>query len=110
MRYLTFLSMLILLIAIAIFLGCETVNPLCSDTYCIEGEIYLKSDLEEGQTFDNMPGSVDEETLIKLLTVDVGEYAFEAVEITGKVDWDFTHADWQYRENRVTYLKKLRLK
>ena len=107
MRYLAFLSMLVLLITIAIFLGCETVNPLCSDTYCIEGEIYLKSDLEEGQTFDNMPGSVDEEMLINLLTVDVGEYDFQPITVTGKIDWDFLDDNWEYRENRVNYLKKV---
>ena len=88
-------------------LGCETVNPLCSDTYCIEGEIYLKSDLEADATFDTLPGTVSEETLINLLTVDVGEYTFESVNITGKVDWDFLDTDWQYRENSVTYLKKV---
>ena len=109
MRYLTFLFMLVLLIVIAVFLGCETVNPICSDTYCIEGEIYLKSELEEDATFDDLPGTVSEGTLVNLLTVDVGEYEFEAVEITGKADWDFLSTDWQYRENGITYLKKITL-
>ena len=94
-------------VLIPMLLGCETVNPLCSDTYCIEGEIYLKSDLEADATFDTLPGTVSEETLINLLTVDVGEYTFESVNITGKVDWDFLDTDWQYRENSVTYLKKV---
>ena len=107
MRYLTFLFMLVLLIAIAVCLGCETVNPICSDTYCIEGEIYLKSELEADATFDVLPGSVNEETLINLLTVDVGEYTFEEVEIRGLVDWDYQNSDWQYREDRVTYIKKI---
>ena len=51
---------------------------------------------------------MSEETLIKLLTVNVGG-DFEPIQITGLVDWDFLDADWQYRENRVTYLKKLTL-
>ena len=97
----------LLVIAIVFTLGCSTENPLCSDTYCIEGEIYLKSDLEADATFDTLPGTVSEETLINLLTVDVGEYTFESVEITGKVDWNFQDTDWQYRENNVTYLKKV---
>ena len=110
MRY--FLIYTVLMVMIAVFLGCETTNPLCSDTYCIEGEIYLKSELADDVTFDALPGTVSEETLVidcnhilyRALSSD-----FEPVEITGKVDWDFLHADWQYRENRVTYLKKLTL-
>ena len=58
-------------------------------------------------SFDTLPGTVSEETLINLLTVDVGEYTFESVEITGKIDWDSLDTDWQYRENSVTYLKKV---
>ena len=97
---------LIFVLVMAI-VGCETTNPLCTENYCIEGEIYLKSDLEADATFDTLPGTVSEETLINLLTVDVGEYTFESVNITGKVDWDFLDTDWQYRENSVTYLKKV---
>ena len=97
---------LIFVLVMAI-VGCETTNPLCTENYCIEGEIYLKSDLEADATFDTLPGTVSEETLINLLTVDVGEYTFESVEITGKIDWDFLDTDWQYRENSVTYLKKV---
>ena len=76
--------------------------------YCIEGKIYLKSELADDVSFDALPGTVSEETLVRLFTVNFGS-DFEPVEITGKVDWDFLHADWQYRENRVTYLKKLTL-
>ena len=104
MKVLTFS---LFVIAVVFTLGCSTENPLCSDNYCIEGEIYLKSDLEADATFDALPGTVSEETLINLLTVDVGEYTFESVEVTGNIDWDFQDTDWQYRENDVTYLKKV---
>ena len=104
MKVLTFS---LFVIAVVFTLGCSTENPLCSDNYCIEGEIYLKSDLEANATFDALPGTVSEQTLINLLTVDVGEYTFESVNITGNIDWDFLDTDWQYRENRVTYLKKV---
>ena len=107
MRYITFLFITAIMMLITMLFGCETTNPLCSDTYCIEGKIYLKSDLEADATFDTLPGTVSEETLINLLTVDVGEYTFEEVEITGKVDWDFLSTDWQYSENGITYLKKV---
>ena len=97
----------LIFVLVMTIVGCETTNPLCTENYCIEGEIYLKSDLEADATFDTLPGTVSEETLINLLTVDVGEYTFESVEITGKIDWDFLDTDWQYRENSVTYLKKV---
>ena len=103
------LSELMLILVFLCVIGCSTENPLCTDNYCIEGEIYLKSDLGADAPFDDLPGTVSEETLIDLLTVDVGEYTFEPVEITGKVDWDFQDTDWQYRENSVTYLKKVTL-
>lgn len=105
MKKMTFL--LIFTTLISMVLGCSTENPLCTDNYCVEGKIYLKSDLAEDASFDELPGTVNEETLINLLTVDVGEYTFEAVEITGKIDWDFRDSDWQYRENGITYLKKV---
>ena len=35
----------ILLVLIAMLIGCETTNPLCTDNYCVEGEIYPRSDL-----------------------------------------------------------------
>lgn len=89
------------------FAGCSTENPLCTDNYCIEGEIYLKSELAEDADFDPMPGTVSEATLLNILTVDVGEYDFEPITLTGKVDWDFQSPEWEYRENRVTYLKKV---
>ena len=97
----------LIVIAVVFTLGCSTENPLCTDNYCIKGEIFLKTDLEEDETFDELPGTVSEQTLINLLTVDVGEYTFESVEVTGEIDWDFLDTDWQYRENNVTYLKKV---
>jgi hypothetical protein len=97
---------LIFVLVMAI-VGCETTNPLCTENYCIEGEIYLKSDLEADATFDDLPGTVSEETLVNLLTVDVGEYTFESVDVTGKIDWDFRDDDWRYREDGITYLKKV---
>ena len=106
MKVLTFS---LIVTAIIFTLGCSTENPLCTDNYCVEGEVFLKTDLEEDETFDELPGTVSEQSLIDLLTVDVGEYTFESVEVTGNIDWDFQDTDWQYRENSVTYLKKVTL-
>ena len=45
-----------LFIITAIFtLGCSTENPLCTDHYCVEGEIYPRSDLPTDQTFGDLP-------------------------------------------------------
>ena len=99
--------LLILTVFVMLTLGCETENPICTDTYCITGEVFPRSELEEEQSFDEFPATVSEQELIDLLTVDVGEYTFEEIAVTGRVDWDFLDADWQYRENRITYLKKV---
>ena len=90
-----------------ILVGCETENPLCTDNYCVEGRVFLKSDLDANQKFDGLPANIDEEKLINLLTVDVGEYDFEPITVSGTVDWDLQSEDWKYRENGVSYLKKV---
>ena len=42
-------------IAIVFTLGCSTENPLCTDNFCVEGEIYAKSDLAEGVEYGELP-------------------------------------------------------
>ena len=49
-------------------LGCETSNPICSDNFCVTGEIFAKSDLEEGQDFDNAPATISEQEFLNLLS------------------------------------------
>ena len=55
-------------VAIALLLvvaaGCSTENPLCTDNYCVEGNIFLKSDLEEDQIYSVLPVDIDESALI----------------------------------------------
>lgn len=36
---------IILIVSILFSIGCSTENPLCTDNYCVEGEIYPRSDL-----------------------------------------------------------------
>ena len=45
----------ILITALLFSLGCETTNPLCTDNYCVEGEIYPKSDLRVGAKYGELP-------------------------------------------------------
>ena len=101
--------MLILMLSLLLCVGCSTENPLCTDTYCVKGEIFFKEDLNADEPFDRLPATFSEQTIVDLLTVDVGEYTFEPVFVTGKVDWDFRSSQWQYRENNVTYLRKFTL-
>ena len=37
----------LIIFGITIFslLGCYTENPLCTDNYCVEGEVFLRSEL-----------------------------------------------------------------
>ena len=49
--------------ALMIFtIGCSTENPLCSTTYCVDGEIFLRSQLLEGEEFSEV--NVVEQSLI----------------------------------------------
>ena len=43
-------------------IGCSAENPLCTDNYCITGEIFPKDELEAGQTFEVLP--IDESALV----------------------------------------------
>lgn len=93
-------------IALLAVIGCSTDNPLCSDNWCIEGEIFAKDDLEDNEEWEAIPASVSEQDIINLLTVPTpGD--FSPVTIRGTIDWDFRSTAWQYRENRKTYLKKV---
>ena len=53
MKLLMFL--LILIMSILFSLGCETTNPLCTKNYCIEGEIYAKSELADDAEYGELP-------------------------------------------------------
>ena len=56
--------MMILIFMLAI--GCETQNPVCSENYCVIGAIFPRSELGDGE-FEELPASVDEETVVGLL-------------------------------------------
>ena len=56
------LLLLLLLLLTPFILGCSTENPLCSTTYCVDGEIFLRSQLLEGEEFSEV--NVVEQSLI----------------------------------------------
>ena len=55
-----------LFIAVACVSGCSTENPLCTDNYCVEGEIYPRSELATGQAYSEL--AVDDAAFIAALT------------------------------------------
>ena len=85
-RITVYAAMLLILAMIVILFGCETENPVCSENYCITGEIFARSELGDEQEFDELPGTISEQDIVDLLTVDIGEYDFESVTVTGKLD------------------------
>ena len=97
-----------LLLLLLTVIGCEAINPICSDNYCLTGEIFSRADLEEDQEFTELPANISEEDILDLWTLEV-DTDFEPVTVTGKVDWDYRSTDWQYRENGIIYLKKVTL-
>ena len=48
------LSLLTLFLVVGLC-GCETINPLCTENYCVEGKIYDKSLLPEGAEYGELP-------------------------------------------------------
>ena len=62
MKVLTFS---LFVIAVVFTLGCSTENPLCTDNFCVEGEIYPRSELAAGQEFSEL--AVDDAAIFATL-------------------------------------------
>ena len=54
-RFTVYGAMLLILAMIVILFGCEAQNPICSENYCLTGEIFLRSELGEEQEFKELP-------------------------------------------------------
>ena len=50
--------------------GCETSNPVCSESYCVTGEIFPRDQLKRRQKFDELPATVDEAAILAILRGD----------------------------------------
>ena len=66
MRYITFLLYTAAMVLIAIFLGCSTENPLCSDNFCVEGDIFPRDHLFFDEEYSEV--AVDETVLLNIIT------------------------------------------
>ena len=55
LKSLLFYVLMLSAFALMIFtIGCSTENPLCSTTYCVSGEVFLRSELLEGEEFSEI--------------------------------------------------------
>ena len=111
--YETLYPLLIFVCSLFLLISCTVQKPIYTNNYSVEDDLFLMSELNEGESVDELlytPNTaIDLQTLINLLTYDVGEYAFEPIVVVGKTDWDFLSEQWQYQQNNVTYLRKLTL-
>ena len=114
MKKLIFL--LIFTLFILSWIGCESQNPICGDTFCVDGSVFFKSELADDTEYDSV--SVDETGLLALIgdATPVGTMPVEpitlppgvnSVELTTIVEdvaagnTTFLH-DWVYLEALVT--------
>ena len=99
-------SCLLLTVAIISALsGCEAENPICSENYCLTGEIFHRDALGK-RKFKELPANVSEQDIIDLWTVEDAK-DFKPVTVSGKFDWDVRGTDWEYEEDGTVYLKKV---
>ena len=56
----------LLVIAVLSMLGCSAENPICSTNFCAIGEVFPRSELEEGQAFSEV--DIDDSVIFATLT------------------------------------------
>ena len=56
---------LFLILSLAFSIGCESQNPICGDTLCVDGSVFLKSELPAGAEYDSV--NVDESIILATL-------------------------------------------
>ena len=55
-------AVLVVVILLLSLFGCSTENPLCTDNYCVEGEIYPRSELADDALFSQL--AIDDALLL----------------------------------------------
>ena len=88
-------------------LGCGTQNPICTDNYCVTGEIFPKTELN-GRAFDEMPATVNEAEILALLNEsDTNSDVFQPVTIVGEVSWELNDETWAYSDEDGEWLRQI---
>ena len=111
MKHLTFIYALMIFAIV----GCDTGDsPLCTDNYCLTGEIFSKDDLEEGQPSTQLPDTVDEAQILKLFAGKVSAETDEKPTDTQPTFGDLrtlygevTHIDWDHTDDGDWVIKKV---
>ena len=65
LRRYTLKNLTILLFLLLTVIGCSAENPLCTDNYCVTGEIFPRSDLEIGAEFSEV--AIDDSQIFAVL-------------------------------------------
>lgn len=60
----------ILITLTAFTIGCETDNPLCTDNFCVTGEVFAKEDLADDQAYDEL--EIDDGVVLDVIAENVG--------------------------------------
>ena len=58
---------LLILAMIVIIFGCQAENPVCSENFCVLGEIFPRSDLEDSEYTEFSEVDVDDSRIIAVL-------------------------------------------
>jgi len=85
--------LLVFTLAFLFIISCSTENPLCTDNYCVKGEIFDRADLGN-EDFTEMPRHIDEKTLYNLLNPDrpiLHDLDQDVFFINGVVDFVLDH-------------------
>lgn len=113
MKYMTFIYALMVFAIV----GCDTGdNPLCTDNYCVTGEIFSKDDLQESQAFRELPNTIDEAEILKLFTgkvsVQTDEKPTQSQPTLGDLRTlygEVTHIDWDRTDDGDWVIKKVEI-
>lgn len=87
-------------------LGCETQNPICTDNYCVTGEIFPKTELD-GRAFDEMPATTNEAEILALFESDTNRDVFQTITIVGEVSWELGDEAWAYSDEDGEWLRQI---
>ena len=66
-RFIFYGTPLLILAMIVVIFGCQAENPVCSENFCVLGEIFPRSDLEDSEYTEFSEVDVDDSRIIAVL-------------------------------------------
>ena len=105
------LTLSVLWILVFVLIGCGTgENPVCTDTYCITGEIFAKADLPENQDFSELPAHVDEAEIMAILRGDTPVKIAPTVKDLRTLYGEVTDRDFVWPASGETHVSAISLR